>query len=193
MGSSGAQQLALLSSAFKELLDRYRPAKVAVLGCATGNGFEHVQADVTQLLVGIDINPEYIDVARDRFERRIPNLQLYCSDIKNIVLQPRTLDLVSCGLFFEHVDPKLVIAKVFRWLKPGGVFGTVLQLPSETGRSVSDTTIESVKALEPVARLVDPKTLDHLAESAGFRLLDGKTVTLEVGKSFRVLVYRLEG
>ena len=192
MGENGANQLPLLSKAFKDLLDEFRPESVAVLGCATGNGFEHVEADVTGLLVGIDINPEYLDVARSRFEAKIPNLQLFCSDVSKIVLEPRTIDLVSCGLFFEHVDPELVIAKVLRWLKPGGVFGTVVQLSSATGRSVADTGIESVKALESSARLIDPQLLRDLAEKAGFHQLETKTVALETGTSFQVLVYRLK-
>lgn len=193
MGDSGAKQLTLLSVAFKDLLDEFRPEHVAVLGCATGNGFEHVQTDVTELLVGVDINSEYLDVARTRFANKLPNLQLVCSDISNIEIEPRSLDLVSCGLFFEHVDPQLVISKVYRWLKPGGILGTIVQLPSETGLSVEDTGIESVKALEPVSRLVDPETLSEMAETAGFVEIEAKTKTLETGKSFRVLVYRLKG
>ena len=192
MGKSGAQQLEFLSEVFKNLLEEFRPERVVVLGCATGNGFEHIQTDITKLLVGIDINPEYLDIARHRFSESIPDLQLFCSDIRNLELESRSLDLVSCGLFFEHVDPKLVVAKVFRWLKPGGVFATVLQLPSKTGETVSGTGIESMKLLESVAELVAPEFLTELAESAGFHLLDVKTVTLETGKSFRVLTYRLK-
>jgi len=192
MGESGAQQLEFLSAVFKDVLDEFRPEAVAVLGCATGNGFEHIQNDITKLLVGIDFNPEYVDTARHRFSGLIPELQLFCSDIMSIELEPRSFDLVSSGLFFEHVDPKSVIAKVFRWLKPGGVLTTVLQLPSKTGESVSDTGIESMKVLEPVAKLVAPELLTDLAESAGFHLQNAKTVTLNTGKSFRVLVYRLK-
>ena len=192
MGPAGTQQLKLLSDVFKNQLAEVRPEAVAVLGCATGNGFEHVRAEVTNLVVGIDINPEYVDVARERFGKRDWDLQLFCSDIRNIELEPRSFDLVSCSLFFEHSDPPLVIAKAFRWLKPRGVLSTVVQLPSETGRSVSDTAIKSVRALEPVAKLVEPNTLTDLAQSAGFTLQNAATTTLATGKSFRVLSYRMK-
>ena len=192
MGPAGAQQLEFLSEVFKNQLDNVRPETVAVLGCATGNGFEHIQAEVTNLVVGIDINPEYLDVARERFKEQSWDLQLFCSDIKNIELEPRSFDLVSCGLFFEHADPSMVIAKVFRWLKPRGVLSTVVQLPSDTGESVSDTGIKSVKLLEPVAKLVAPDILTDLAESAGLQLQNATTTTLSTGKSFRVLTYRMK-
>jgi len=191
MGPSGAQQLEFLSEELKMVLDEFLPESVAVLGCATGNGFEHIRNDVTRSLVGIDINPEYVNVARRRFSESIPGLQLLNYDLSDIELEPRSLDLVSCGLFFEHTDPSMVLEKVVQWLKPGGVLATVLQLPIETGESVSDTGIESVKVLEPFAELVSPMRLTELAESTGFRLLSNKTVTLATGKSFRVLVYRL--
>lgn len=191
MGDSGARQLTFLGDAFKTVLDTYEPRRVAVLGCATGNGFEHVRPDDTELLVGIDINPEYVDVARSRFQDEIPNMQLFCSDITNIELEPRSMDLVWCGLFFEHVDPKLVVAKVFRWMRQGGVLGTVLQLQPESGSSVSDTGIESMKQLEPVSQLIEPKVLTDIAQSAGFLEEVAKTVTLDTGQSFRLLTYRL--
>jgi ubiquinone/menaquinone biosynthesis C-methylase UbiE len=192
MGAAGAQQLKFLSEVFKNHLDEVRPETVAVLGCATGNGFEHIQAEVTKLVVGIDINSEYINVARDRFRERSWNLQLFCSDIKNIELEPRSFDLVSCALFFEHVEPSLVVAKALRWLKARGVLSTVIQLPSDTGKSVSDTGIESIKVLEPVTKLVAPDTVTDLAESAGLQLENATTTTLETGKSFRVLTYRMK-
>ena len=84
-----------------------------------------------------------------------------------------------------------MIAKVFRWLKPRGVLSTVVQLQSDTGESVSDTGVESMKVLEPFAKLVAPEFLTELAESAGFQLQNATTTTLKTGKSFRVLTYRM--
>jgi ubiquinone/menaquinone biosynthesis C-methylase UbiE len=150
-----------------------------------------VDPDWVDLLVGVDIHPEFLEVAKSRFEDKLPCLQLFCSAMRYIELEPRSIDLIFCGLFFEHVAPKLVIAKMFRWLKPGGVFGTVLQLPDSTERTVSDTGVDSVKVLEPVSSLVEPDNLRDYAESAGFELEDAKTVTLQTGKRFYVVTYRL--
>ena len=192
MGESGARQLSMLSEVFKNLLDEFSPESVAVLGCATGNGFEHIRAEITRLLVGVDINPKYLEVARQRHCENIPGMQLFCSDIKNIELAPRSFDLVSCGLFFEHTDPELVVAKAFRWLKPGGVLGTVLQLANDSGNTVTDTGVDSIRSLESVTRLVSPDQLTQYAEKAGFRLLSKERLDLDTGKSFNTLVYRMK-
>ena len=60
-------QLQLLSRRFGEALRRYRPASAAILGCATGNGLEHVDPAVTRTVVGLDVNPAHLAVARRRF------------------------------------------------------------------------------------------------------------------------------
>ena len=133
-----------------------------------------------------------MDIARRRFGERIQNLEFLVSDIAKVELEPHSFDLISCGLFLEHVDPGVVLPKVQSWLKPGGVLATVLQLPTAAGETVSDTGITSLKILEPFAKLVSPEELETMAELMGFTLIESETVTLETGKSFCVVAYRLE-
>ena len=192
MGDSGAKQLSFLSSEFKQLLDSHQPETVAILGCATGNGLEHVGNSTCRQVIGIDIHPEYIEITRQRYSDQIANLQLFCSDIKNIELAPRSVDLVWCGLFFEHVDPKLSIGKIRHWLKRGGVLATVLQLPGELQTTVTSTGIESLKLLEPTTRLIEPDQLNALVKSAGFNPLEDREETLVTGKRFRALSFQLK-
>ena len=67
MASPEVGQLQVLNQLFKVVLEEHRPESMAVLGCSTGNGFEHIDPSTTRRVVGIDINPSYLAVARKRF------------------------------------------------------------------------------------------------------------------------------
>lgn len=60
-------QRALLGQIFRDVYSLVRPRRLAILGCATGNGFEYVDTAITERIVGVDINPDYIEIARRRF------------------------------------------------------------------------------------------------------------------------------
>ena len=192
MGSPGVRQLEFLSGVFGALIAEFEPAAVAVLGCATGNGFERVRPERVRRLVGLDINREYLDLCRERYAKRIPGLEFTCEDIVSFELEPRAMDFIHAALFLEYVDPAIVIEKASRWLKSRGIFATVLQLPSESCGAVSDTGFTSLKTLEPVITLVEPEQLERILQRHGFSRVKSARKALESGKEFFVGVYRLE-
>jgi hypothetical protein len=67
LGPEGADQLAPLGRIFAELYGESRPERLAILGCATGNGLEQVDPRITSRVVGVDLHPGYLEVARRRF------------------------------------------------------------------------------------------------------------------------------
>jgi SAM-dependent methyltransferase len=192
MGSPEVRQLEFLSAVFGRVLEEFDPAAVAVLGCATGNGFDRVRPERVKRLVGLDINQEYLDKCRKRYGRAIPGLELVCADVATFELEPGSMDLVHAALFFEYVEPAVVVEKASRWLRPGGILAAVLQLPSETHGKVSETRFSSLRALEPVIHLLEPATLVGLARRRRFSETRSERVALGSGKEFFVGVYRLE-
>jgi SAM-dependent methyltransferase len=64
---TAAGQLPALSAIFRGVYLEQRPRRVTVLGCATGNGFEHIDPAMTEEVIGVDINAAYLEVARKRF------------------------------------------------------------------------------------------------------------------------------
>lgn len=194
MKSPMVRQEQFLSDVFRDLLVRHRPGAVAVLGCATGNGFEHIDPRVTRRVVGIDINAEYLAILVERHARSTPGFRAILCDIAACDLDPGPLDLVHCALFLEYVDPRIVLAKVSKWLRKGGVMSVVLQLASAGQEKVTDTEFKEIlRRLEPIMRLIDPDHLAELASEAGFRRDTAEIRTLETGKRFLVTEYRLEG
>jgi hypothetical protein len=189
MGSPGVGQLAFLSAVFGEILEEFRPASLAVLGCATGNGFERIDPARARRVIGIDINPEYLEIARTRFASRLPGLELIRADLAAVELEPGSCDLVHAALVLEYAAPAIVVPKAAAWLAPGGVLGVILQCPAGGGK-VTETAYTSLRALEASMRLVDPTELAELARVNGLDEVRARTVAPAGGKSFFVGIYR---
>jgi len=193
MGDPSVGQLRMLSEVFAEVLREVRPRTVAVLGCATGNGFEHIDPDVTGLTLGIDLNPAYLAVARGRFGSKVPGLSLVCADLARFELASGSLDLVHAALVLEYVDPDGLIRQAARWLRPGGTLAVLLQLPSEHAGKVSATPFASLRRLEGAMKLVEPKVVRTAASESGLVETQATTLVLDSGKSFFLARYRAPG
>jgi len=57
-------QASLLADIFERALREFRPGSVAVVGCAGGNGLDRIDRTRTTRVVGIDVNPAYLEAAR---------------------------------------------------------------------------------------------------------------------------------
>ena len=189
MASPQVGQLQFLSRVFADALAEFRPAAVAVLGCATGNGFEHLRPEAQRRVVGVDFQPDYLALARARHAARLPGLELVCADLESVELEGGAFDLVHAALVLEYVEPGPLVRRAARWLAPGGVLVAVLQLPAEGHGKVTETPFAGVRRLEPVIRLVEPGALRAQAAAAGLAELRGETTALPAGKAFFTGVY----
>ncbi|MDO9694209.1 MAG: class I SAM-dependent methyltransferase [Candidatus Latescibacteria bacterium] len=185
-------QARLLSDVFADALARYAPRAVAVLGCAGGNGFERVTNTVTERVVGVDLNPGYIEQARLRFGQKIARLELFVGDVQTDTFGFAPVDLVYAGLLFEYVAAETALARIRDMLRPGGTLVTVVQLPSAVIAEITPSPYASLGALAPLMRLVPPEQLGRLAEGQGFREAWARTVSAADHKSFRVLALTSE-
>lgn len=185
-------QLQELNRIFKDLMGEYEPRTLAVVGCATGNGFEHIRPAVTRTIVGVDLNARYLDVARDRYGESLPGLRLVCGGVLDVSLEAGSFDHVHAGLIFEYVDPARLLERAASWLRPGGVLSAIFQLPSDTSGPVTETPYKSLKRLEPVMRLVDTRVVSAEAERVGLREVGSRDVDLPGGKALRVILFERE-
>ena len=185
-------QAQLLSGVFATALRQYAPRSVAVLGCAGGNGLDRISSEVTERVVGVDINPDYVMHARTRFDHRIPLLELLVGDVQKDELAFAPVELVFAGLLFEYVDPETVLAKIRVMLCPGGILLTVVQLPSAAIAQITPSPFSSLGALSSVMRLVPPRRLGQLAEALGYHETETQTLEAAGGKEFQVQAFRLE-
>jgi len=182
-------QLQALDRILAEVLAEVRPARLALPGCTTGNGLEHVDSDVTELVLGIDLNPRYLRTLQRRFGA-LRGLHLLCADLARCSFRPAVFDLVHAALLLEYVDPGAVVPEMARWLRPGGTLSVVLQLPSKESAPVSETPYTSLKALAPLLHLVPPEELERIATGCGLSLERSWRVPLPRGKAFWVGMFR---
>lgn len=162
-------QAQALSEIFGQTLASVRPRSVALIGCAGGNGLEHVDRTVTSRIVAVDINADYLAVCAARF----PGVETVCGDV-SAPLAIGPVDLVHIALVLEFVvDPRAVLAQL---RSVGGVVSVVLQLASEEAPAITPSPYqESLSALAPIHRLLSPADL-------GLDTDNGRIIALPSGK-----------
>ena len=101
MGSVEVQQLGVLSDPFAEAIGCCRPFSIAVLGIAGGNGLDHIDSAITARVVGLDLNPLYLEAVRQRYSH-LPGLDLHCVDLSERHVELEPAQLVHAALIFEH-------------------------------------------------------------------------------------------
>lgn len=186
MGADGLDQLGPLASLFQEAYLATQPDRVLVLGCATGNGLEHVDPGVTQRIVGVDVNLQYLGVARQRFFHLGPRLELFCNDAEKFRSPAGSFDLIHAGLIFEYASPVALVPRIAEWLAPSGSCSVVVQRP---GGDSPPAPSKAIAIIEKAARVIDPEELTALFARSGLVRRRERTVPLRGGKSFWAAVF----
>ena len=187
MSSPEVAQSQVLNRLLRDALGTTRPRSVLVLGCSTGNGFEHVDPAVTSRIVGVDINPVYLERLVEHFAHPAFALDVRCTDLAAYRFEPEAFDLVHAALVFEYVEWSLLLPRVVGTLNPGGVLSVVLQLPSRARPAVTPTGFTSLRSLESVFRFVEPDRFISDATTLGLYPESRRTEPLKSGKAFEVL------
>lgn len=189
MSAPHVEQLQTLNEIFKNVIDEVGPELICVLGCTTGNGFEHLVGKNLELLIGVDINPEYLSVCKKRFGSELPCMELICADLNELEFADESFDLIHAALIFEYVDCEKVLSKIVKWLKPDGKFSVVLQMPSELSSPISETKYQSLKQLSPFMNLIAPETIREKLEKLNMKRKVNKQIDLPNGKKFDFSIY----
>ncbi|MGO9895278.1 MAG: hypothetical protein ACLPX8_13840 [Bryobacteraceae bacterium] len=188
MQSADVQQLGVLGKLFAATLARCRPRSVAVLGIAGGNGLDRIDDSITKRIVGLDLNPLYLDEVRRRYAGK-SGLELYCVDLAEQAVDLEPVQLVHAALVFEHAGVDLCLENAISLVAPGGLLSVVLQLPGEFGREVGVSPFPSIRKLASRFSLVDPLWLGEKLAQHSFRLTHQEQRPLPAGKGFWMGVF----
>jgi len=156
MRSAHVQQLEVLSELFAKALAYCRPISVAVLGIAGGNGLDQIDTSITKRVVGLDINPLYLEEVRRRYGQ-MRGLQLFCIDLAEQAVDLEPVQLVHAALMFEHAGVSRCLENALSLVAPGGFFSVVLQLPSDREPDVSPSDFSAIQNLKSHLSLIDPQ------------------------------------
>jgi len=138
---------------------------------------------ITDRFVGIDVNPEYVTLARQSHPRLKQIGDWICAPVEQCVFEPASFDLIHAALLLEYVEPSVVLPLVAEWLAPQGALSIVLQLPGGDAQ-ISETGSSSLQLLSGRMRLVPPERLCALAAAEGLIVRSTTQIPLARGKSF---------
>ncbi|OGU62582.1 MAG: hypothetical protein A2V66_06530 [Ignavibacteria bacterium RBG_13_36_8] len=186
MSSPQVGQLQMLNEIFKDTVNRLQPISLCVLGCTTGNGFEHIDWTKTKRLAAIDINQEYLNIAKERFYDDSVDIEFRCVDVNSSAIGKNEFDLVHAALFFEYVDVESVLIKIFNALVKEGILSVVLQQPDEEHSAVTKTEFTSLEKLAPIMKLVEKEEFKKAAERTGLLEIESSNLELKSIKKFYI-------
>ena len=151
----------------------FRPdMEVLEFGCGTGStAIAH--APFVKHIQAIDISSKMIEIARVKSEtEKIKNVTFARSAMDEFRSADETLDAVL-GLSILHLleNKEEVIAKVYRMLKPGGIFVTSTACLGDTMKFFKFIApIGRFFGLIPLVKVFTRKELEHSLTHAGFKL-----------------------
>ena len=186
-------QARVLADQLAAVLALHRPASVALIGCAGGNGFERIDPHLTSRVVGVDINPEYLAAARRRFDGVFESLELLCADAQSDELTFEPVDVIFAALVFEYADPRAMLRNLAARTRPDGILAAVLQLPTPGKMTVTPTPFKSLGKLAPIMALLPPEELIGEARVGGLKLSSTRRIDLPSGKRFQSLTFLVPG
>ncbi len=189
MSAPEVQQLEPLAELFAETLALCRPASLAVIGIAGGNGLDRINSNVTKRIVGLDMNPLYLDAVRQRHSR-LPGLELHCIDLAEERVDMEPVQLVHAALVFEHAGVGRCLENAVSMVAPGGAVSIVLQLPSEIEHEVGASRFPAMQSLKSHFSLIDPTWFRETLEARNFRFVHQTRRSLPAGKAFWMGVFK---
>lgn len=138
-------QSAVLRDLFSVVYAERRPTRLAVLGCTTGYDLGQADPALTEVVVGVDVNPSFLEVARGRLSAFGPRLHLVCGDVLTAELPPVRFDLIHAALLLEYVDPPSLFRRIYAWLSSDGVCSVITQEPMPDVEAISSTDMKAFR------------------------------------------------
>ena len=101
------------------------------IGCSSG-GFLSTMNNGAWQLYGVEMEPSTAERAR-----ALSGAKVWVGDVLEAKFAPDSFDVITCFDLLEHIyTPREFLAQVGKWLKPGGIFYTVLpNIDSWEGRT----------------------------------------------------------
>jgi SAM-dependent methyltransferase len=176
----------------KEALAKYKQAGVLLdLGCSSGAFFEFMRSESWKLY-GIEMSAESARTAEAS-----TGAQVFVGDILDAPYPRESFDVITCFDVLEHLyEPREVMARVGKWLKPGGLFYVLIPNVDSAEARVFGSYWHGLELPRHLFHY-SPASLKFLAESAGLREVSLETRrNPAVGTSLRYVwddVFRVVG
>jgi hypothetical protein len=191
MSHAAVAQAQMLSRLLQEAIFEYQPRSIAILGAAGGKGLEKVDPMTVRRVVAIDVNPAFLALCTERYSRRFERYEAIVHDLSAGAPSFQPVDFIYAGLILEYVDCGAALSYLPQLVLRPGVFVVLMQLPSPTLPTVSDSPFASLRQIESTFHFVDPQVVRTSLLGQGFTRCTDKMIRLESGKEFHYAVFRL--
>lgn len=154
-----------------------RDQHVLDLGCGVGGASRCLASEYGCRVTGIDLTPEFIEVASDLTRRcgLVDRVEHRQGDATDLPFEDATFDHVWCHNVTMNIEDKTgLLREVARVLKDGGRFSC-----AEVGLGpVGEPSFPLPWATDPTSSfLVSPTEMQRLVEDAGLRVIDQVDMT----------------
>ena len=119
------------------LLPELAGRRVLDLGCGAGQLAHHLATNGAIEVIGIDVSERMLALAREQWPH--PRVTYRREALEAATFPPERFDLVVSSLAFHYVDDyRGLLARIARWLAPGGVLVYSTEHPIYTARLPGD-------------------------------------------------------
>ncbi len=133
------------------------------LGCSSGSFLEFMQSESWKLY-GIEMSAEVARTAESRSKA-----QVFAGDILEAPFPHEFFDVITCFDVLEHLyEPRRVMARIAKWLKPGGIFYVLVPNVDSAEARVFGSYWHGLELPRHLFHY-SPASLKFLAESAGLQ------------------------
>ncbi|MFD8495212.1 class I SAM-dependent DNA methyltransferase [Amycolatopsis sp. NPDC059657] len=155
----------VIDKAVRELLERLPPAaRVLDIGSGTGRPVAHDLAAAGCRVTGIDVSGVMIGIAR----AQVPSAEFIQADVREWTSPPESWEAV-CAFFpflqMSRAETESVLAKIARWLVPGGYL-SIVTVPKD----IEEVDVDFLGRTVRVTSFA-PADLVARVESAGLTVL----------------------
>lgn len=190
MRLDSVRQLQALNSIMKNQFEKYDVRTAMIMGIAGGNGLEHITGKKFDKVYGVDINENYIQTVKERYESLSGVLECIKADIINESDKLPKAELMIANLFVEYVGYEAFSKAVLR-VKPRFV-SCVIQINDNTKGWVSDSPyIHAFDSLESVHCQMEENELTETMKKIGYKMIHKSVDGLPNGKYFVRLDYEV--
>jgi SAM-dependent methyltransferase len=150
----------------RDVVLRYKSGGAVLdLGCSSGGFLDSLKGPAWKLY-GIEMSEGVAERARARC-----GAEVFVGDILDAPFAPESFDAITCFHVFEHLyQPQEVLAKVAKWLKPGGIFYAIMPNIDSAGARIFGTYWYALELPRHLYHF-SPQSLKNVAGAVGLDAL----------------------
>lgn len=157
---------------------------------AGGNGLDNIDILITQKVYAVDINKNYLDICKERYQNLGSTLETLCVDLTDDAMVLPYTNLLICNLIIEYIGENEFISIIDKNKINIDVVSCVIQKNNDNS-FISNSELNS--HFEPILFIhhdIDENKLKHLFSTIKFSCVKDKKYILPNGKEFIRMDFR---